>query len=472
MLHKSDAAFKMVTAFVKFFSNGWGNPEIIQQLSEWQKIVLDKRKMLEDVYKVLEKTEIKITAAKKINSSLTVYKGEFMSPLTKFIPKALPPESEKAYFELVLPNKWKNKKPICLHLAGTGDHFFWRRRHFMATPLAKQYSMGSIILENPFYGCRKPKDQVRSAVNHVSDIFVMGAALLFETVTLMLWCQRNGYGPLGITGISMGGHMATVSASGWFEPMAIVPCLSWSSAGPAFTDGVLSQSVNWQVLDEQLEREPIYSKLLRQDEEFKRLLKTHYVCPNSSEGLNQPIQQSNDTTKNESDDSKASFLYSKFSSILPNLQISSYIDFRGKKIGPIALEVDLWKYLETIPKSLYNSTNNRLNLDYIREFALSSNFVSTSPSKETVAYMTAIMDQATHLSHFNKPHKDSPITYVVAEHDRYIPREFYNVTPQDIYPQAEVRTINTGHVMAVLKYQQDFRDAIRDCYEKLGCDFS
>lgn len=235
----SDQIFRSATAYLRvssFFSNGWGDTEVLRRLAKFQAAVLDKRKMLDNVYKILENTEITISKGQKLNSCMTVYKGEFKSPLTKLVPKALPPESEIAHFQLVLPNSWKSQKPICIHLAGTGDHFFWRRRRFMAGPLAKENNIGSIILENPFYGYRKPKNQVRSAVNHVSDIFVMGTALLVESVALLLWCQRKGFGPLGITGISMGGHMATVAASGWFDPLAIVPCLSWSSAGPAFTD--------------------------------------------------------------------------------------------------------------------------------------------------------------------------------------------------------------------------------------------
>jgi hypothetical protein len=37
---------------------------------------------------------------------------------------------------------------------------FWKRRQMMAKPLLKEGGIASIILENPFYGLRKPKDQV------------------------------------------------------------------------------------------------------------------------------------------------------------------------------------------------------------------------------------------------------------------------------------------------------------------------
>lgn len=100
----------------------------------------------------------------------------------------------------------------------------------MAKPLLKETGIGSIILENPFcefhtvvtndYYCywiadgyRKPADQTRSALRNVSDIFVMGGCLILECITLFNWCKRNGFGPLGVTGISMGGHVSAVDGN-------------------------------------------------------------------------------------------------------------------------------------------------------------------------------------------------------------------------------------------------------------------
>lgn len=106
----------------------------------------------------------------------------------------------------------------------------------MAKPLANEHGIASVLLENPFYGVRKPKNQLRSSLLHVVDLFVMGAALILESVVLLNWCERQGYGPLGITGISMGGHMASLACTAWPKPLAIVPCLSWSTASCVFTE--------------------------------------------------------------------------------------------------------------------------------------------------------------------------------------------------------------------------------------------
>lgn len=51
-------------------------------------------------------------------------------------------------------------------------------------------------------------DQKRSSLRNVSDIFVMGGCLILECIALFNWLKRNGFGPLGVTGISMGGHVS------------------------------------------------------------------------------------------------------------------------------------------------------------------------------------------------------------------------------------------------------------------------
>lgn len=48
----------------------------------------------------------------------------------------------------------------------------------------------------------------RSILHNVSDIFVMGGCLILEALVLFHWCEREGFGPLGVTGLSMGGHVS------------------------------------------------------------------------------------------------------------------------------------------------------------------------------------------------------------------------------------------------------------------------
>lgn len=38
----------------------------------------------------------------------------------------------------------------------------------------------------------------------------MGGCLILESLVLFHWCERNGLGPLGVTGVSMGGHVTNL----------------------------------------------------------------------------------------------------------------------------------------------------------------------------------------------------------------------------------------------------------------------
>ena len=222
-----------------FFSKGWGDINVYERLLEARKTVTDREKchkLISSSYPVeLNKSWTK--------ESFYIAEGHFTSPLARYFPDLLPKESEKAHFQVIVPKKWPRNghKPACLHLAGTGDHYFWRRRNLMAKPLAKQYGIASLLLENPFYGMRKPKNQLRSSLLHVVDLFVMGAALILESLVLLKWCEQQGYGPLGITGVSMGGHMASLACTAWTKPLAIVPCLSWSTASCVFTEVIYKE---------------------------------------------------------------------------------------------------------------------------------------------------------------------------------------------------------------------------------------
>lgn len=35
----------------------------------------------------------------------------------------------------------------------------------------------------------------------------MGGCLIMESIVLLNWCEQQGFGPLGLTGLSMGGHV-------------------------------------------------------------------------------------------------------------------------------------------------------------------------------------------------------------------------------------------------------------------------
>ena len=59
--------------------------------------------------------------------------------------------------------------------------------------------------------------------------------------------------------------MASLAASSWPKPVALVPCLSWSTASSVFTSGVMSGAIDWSLLENQLYYSPsnqVYNEIL------------------------------------------------------------------------------------------------------------------------------------------------------------------------------------------------------------------
>lgn len=183
-----------------------------------------------------------------------VLDGYFESPFSMHLPGLVPEESEKAHFQMLLPKQWtwsNGHKPMVIQLAGTGDHvttapFFVQPELFIlnyllflsssfgegvcswvnpcstsgisaqsssrirsmdcASPKSKSTMKGTNSLHKHFHFERSICNR-RSCLHNVSDIFVMGGCLILESMVLFHWCERNGLGPLGVTGISMGGHV-------------------------------------------------------------------------------------------------------------------------------------------------------------------------------------------------------------------------------------------------------------------------
>ncbi|XP_061690158.1 protein ABHD18 isoform X8 [Syngnathoides biaculeatus] len=252
----------------KLFIGGWGKPEDLKRIFEFRKIIADRercRSLVPKDYPVyINKTERE--------TDCYIHDGFFISPLENLVPGILPTEAVKARFQFIVPKRWQGNRPVCIHLAGTGDHFFWRRRTLMARPMVKEAGMASLLLENPYYGYRKPKDQLRSCLKNVSDLFVMGGALILESSVLLHWLESEGYSPVGMTGISMGGYMSSLAVTNWPKPIPLIPCLSWSTASSVFTTGVLSKAVNWSELEKQYAINSVY------EEEIIKLLEYCGVC--------------------------------------------------------------------------------------------------------------------------------------------------------------------------------------------------
>jgi len=167
----------------------------------------------------------------------------FSSPRIDDLPEA----SKYAEALVVMPTNWTRGTPVCVQLAATGDEGFMARRTLVAEPL-KELGIGSIILENPYYGCRRPKDQDRSYLRKVSDLWAMGLAVVSETRALLEWLREQEFRTLGVCGVSMGGAMVSQAAALTPYPLAVCACIAPHCATPVFLEGVLSKYVDWDAL--------------------------------------------------------------------------------------------------------------------------------------------------------------------------------------------------------------------------------
>lgn len=175
-----------------------------------------------------------------------VYQARFETTVPGKIFDALPAASRTAHLQLLEPEAGEPHACI-VHLAATGDHGFARRRA-LAAPLT-QHGIASLILESPYYGLRRPDWQRGSKLRTVSDLLVLGWATIYEALHLLHHLQTvRGYRHVGISGLSMGGVHACMTAGLHPGPLACTPLLAPRSAAVAYCDGAMQAVVHWPPL--------------------------------------------------------------------------------------------------------------------------------------------------------------------------------------------------------------------------------
>ena len=229
-----------------FFRGGWGDEEgLTYLLQQNPKNVHDRP--VNDI-SIQWKTETKI-------NDYRIRDGYFESPFyfeyqigrrKKII--RLPEESKIAHVQLILPRDFLPSSPLVIHFAATGDEGFARRRLTMALPLAKK-GYGSLLLENPFYGIRKPKGQAGVYIRTFTDFLAMSRAATDEGIAILEYFRRQGHQNLGVTGISMGGYTSLTTAARSRLTLAVAACVPCHSGAPVYLEGALSRSCAWEKLE-------------------------------------------------------------------------------------------------------------------------------------------------------------------------------------------------------------------------------
>ncbi|XP_030419980.1 protein ABHD18 isoform X3 [Gopherus evgoodei] len=414
----------------KLFIRGWGRPEDLKRIFEFRKIIGNR----EECQKLVSRDYPVFIDKVEEQSDCKILDGHFISPLIHYIPNILPTESIIARFQFIIPKRWNSKyKPVCIHLAGTGDHYYWRRRTLMARPMIKEACMASLLLENPYYGCRKPKDQIeerRSSLKNVSDLFVMGGALVLESAALLHWLEREGYGPLGMTGISMGGH------------------------------GVLSKAVNWRELEKQYYTQTVY------EEEIIQMLE---YCGTDSFKMGQDFVKN---SPNSVDSLNNLALTSRMLNLDTTSKILSTEAIHCLSTSKSTLSASSERLLlqdapkmQCINQTFLTSSSSNKNFTSLQEHLISEERKRDTLQRESLRFMKGVMDECTHVANFSVPVDPSLIIVVQAKEDAYVPRTGVR-SLQDIWPGCEIRYLGGGHVSAYLFKQGLFRQAIYDAFER------
>eukprot|EP00074_Homo_sapiens_P088209 XP_016864121.1 protein ABHD18 isoform X8 [Homo sapiens] len=300
----------------------------------------------------------------------------------------------------------------------------------------------------------------RSSLKNVSDLFVMGGALVLESAALLHWLEREGYGPLGMTGISMGGHMASLAVSNWPKPMPLIPCLSWSTASGVFTTGVLSKSINWRELEKQYYTQTVY------EEEIIHMLE---YCGTDSFKMGQEFVKHFTSSADK-------LTNLNLVSRTLNLDISNQVvsqkpaDCHNSSKTSVSATSEGLLLQDTSKMKRFNQTLSTNKSGYTSRNPQSYHLLSKEQSrnslrKESLIFMKGVMDECTHVANFSVPVDPSLIIVVQAKEDAYIPRTGVR-SLQEIWPGCEIRYLEGGHISAYLFKQGLFRQAIYDAFDR------
>jgi hypothetical protein len=215
-----------------FFRNGWGDPSILNELSD--------PALLSGPATPVAQVRFADRPTKLNGLSKDV---EFLSPMSKFLPE----ESKMARLRIYLPKNYTKKTPLTLIFAMTGDAGFKNRIFSFSKDLLNE-GIGTVLLENSYYGFRRPKDQKSYMLNHVQDMLAMSIASVQEGKSILHWLREKGFENLGVSGVSQGGMVASVVGAVSPEPVSIAASLAAHSPEVIFTEGLLRTFVDWKAL--------------------------------------------------------------------------------------------------------------------------------------------------------------------------------------------------------------------------------
>lgn len=216
---------------LRFFSDGWGDMSVIERAT----LGTDVPEPL-SVEWISEVTE----------DGLTTSVGVFESPV-----EILPHHARHGAVTRVAPQGGTDR--IVVLMAAWNEHDS-RARFGIARRLARR-GIGSLVLENPYYGIRRPAGHDGQPIRTVSDFFRMGIGAVTEGRGLLATIRDAGCLP-GVAGYSMGGNISALVSSTMPFPIATAPLAASYSPSPVYLEGALRGGIAWQALGGESSAEP------------------------------------------------------------------------------------------------------------------------------------------------------------------------------------------------------------------------
>lgn len=153
----------------------------------------------------------------------------------------LPDSSRLGYVRLLSPD---SPDRVVLMMASFNDHGYDTRQAIAKYLLRRNIAVA--ILENPFYGLRRPREG--QPLQTASDLLTMGIAAVRDGLEVLAMLRSRDNWQLGVAGYSMGANTAALVAAVSDGPVACAALAASHSPGPVFTEGALRASVDWEAL--------------------------------------------------------------------------------------------------------------------------------------------------------------------------------------------------------------------------------
>jgi len=224
----------------KFWADGFGDVERMYRVA-----AMERKVGLEGAQDI---AQVRFGGTTRTKEGHSVRMMSFTSPIAKELPK----ETREVHVQVVEPKEPRTRPVVVIHLQATGDEGFSQRRTRVALPLADS-GVTSMLLQIPFYGARRAKNQRKYFMRTVEDFMMCAHGSYTEAAKLAQWVKAE-YQPkasIVFTGFSFGGSMATYAASMLVnEPCAVVSCCGPGSPH-ALLNGVLSVGNDWRKLTEE-----------------------------------------------------------------------------------------------------------------------------------------------------------------------------------------------------------------------------